>query len=428
MDKFTELESEVRSYCRAFPVVFSKANGSYLYSEDGVRFIDFLAGAGSMNFGHNNEEILSAVVDYLGSGSILHGLDFHTVAKRNFIEAFETHILKPKNLPYKLQFCGPTGSNAVEAALKLAKKATGRNTIFSFVGGFHGVTAGSLAVTGNKYNRGDYVGNIAGINFMPYPAGDYLNFNSLEYIQTVISDPNSGIEKPAAIILETVQGEGGVNIAPLDWLQKIRDYCTQEGIVLICDEIQSGIYRTGTYFSFERAGIQPDIVTLSKSLSGIGLPLSLVLVKPEYDLWTPGEHNGTFRGNQLAFVSATQALKVANELKMEDLVKVREKIVSGFLNHIKIAFTGVDVRGIGLMWGIDMKRYGPDLAKKVTTTCFDNGLILERSGRHDTVVRIMPPLTIPESILQDGLDIIFKAMSAVLLPETNASVEMVGME
>ena len=412
LEIFEARESQVKSYCRNFPELFYRAKGSSIYSDSGKEYIDFLAGAGALNYGHNNDYIKEQVIAYLESDAIAHGLDFHTVAKKDFLEKFSETVLKPKNLDYQIQFCGSTGTNAVEAALKLAKKVKQRAGIFSFMGAFHGMTLGSLAITGNTEIKSGAFGTASNVTFMPYPYGFMENFDTIEYIDSVLNDVNSGIKKPAAIIFETVQAEGGVIIAPVEWMQRLRELCDRHDILLICDDIQVGCGRTGSFFSFERANIIPDLVILSKSISGYGFPMSLLLIKPELDLWQPGEHTGTFRGNQLAFIGATAALKYREKYDLEQYVSVKECFLSNFLTkEIKAINDKIKIRGIGLIWGIDLQDFPEiDLTKKITKRCFELGLIVERVGRNDTVIKILPPLNIEMTKLQQGCSIIKQAL------------------
>src|SRR5690625_1568167 len=303
------LESNVRTYSRSFPVVFTQAKNARLTDENGKEYIDFLAGAGTLNYGHNNPHLKQALLDYLASDGIVHGLDFWTAAKRDYLETLEEVILKPRGLEYKVHLPGPTGTNAVEAAIRLARVAQGRHNIVTFTNGFHGVTMGSLAATGNRKFR-EATGGIPlqGAAFMPYDGylGDH--HDTLDYFEKLLSDNSSGLDIPAAVIVETVQGEGGINVASDEWLQRLEKICRANDILLIIDDIQAGCGRTGKFFSFEYAGIKPDIVTNSKSLGGYGLPMAITLFNRDLDIWEPGEHNGTFRGNNLAFIAATEAL------------------------------------------------------------------------------------------------------------------------
>ncbi|ODS30329.1 MAG: 4-aminobutyrate aminotransferase, partial [Candidatus Scalindua rubra] len=305
---FEKLESEVRGYIRSFPAVFDVAKGSLIYDEQGERYIDFFAGAGTLNYGHNNPNINKLLIEYLQHNGVVHGLDKATTAKRSFLQKLQDTIFLPRNLDYKVQFTGPTGTNAVETALKLARLVKRRSNIIAFTNGYHGLTMGSLAVTGNSFYRDESYGVRTNTAFMPYDGyfGPYID--TIEYLRRYIEDGSSGLDLPAAAIVETVQGEGGVNIASSEWLQRLESLCCEFDILLIIDDIQVGNGRTGPFFSFERANITPDMVTVSKSIGG-GLPLALLLMRPELDQWQPGEHTGTFRGNNLAFVASTEALK-----------------------------------------------------------------------------------------------------------------------
>lgn len=412
---FERLESNVRSYCRDFPVVFEKARGAVLEDERGRQYLDFLAGAGTLNYGHNNPILKRRLQDYIESDGIVHGLDMATEAKRTFMETFEALILRPRNMRYKLQFTGPTGTNAVEAALKIARKATGRQIIVSFTNGFHGVTLGSVAATGNSHFRDGCGIQPQGTVFMPYDGYMGDDVDTTEYLDKMLTDASSGLDRPAAVIVETVQGEGGINVASFDWLRSLEEICRKHDILLILDDIQMGCGRTGTFFSFEEAGISPDIITLSKSLSGYGLPFSLVLLKPELDRWKPGEHNGTFRGNNLAFVTATATLEhywrddaFYREVKRKGLLlRARlEKLVSMDPSGI------LSVRGRGMIQALDCKK--GELANKITKAAFERGLILETSGSDGQVVKCLSPLTITDEQLNKGLDILEESVGEVL--------------
>ncbi|AHC19962.1 MULTISPECIES: diaminobutyrate--2-oxoglutarate transaminase [Paenibacillus] len=413
MNTFEALESNVRSYCRSFPVVFNKAKNDVLYTEAGKGYIDFFAGAGALNYGHNNDFMKNRILDYLSSDRIMHGLDMYTTAKQEFIESFSERILQPKGLNYKLQFCGPTGTNAVEAALKLARKVKNRNGIFAFMGAFHGMSLGSLSITSNNSMRESAGVPLNNVTFIPYNS-TFNGMDTILYMEQLLTDTHSGVEKPAAIILETVQAEGGIHIADTEWLRDLRQLCDDHDILLIVDDIQVGCGRVGSFFSFERAGIVPDMVVLSKSISGYGLPMSLLLLKPELDIWSPGEHNGTFRGNQLAFVGAKAALEFRDTVELEAQVKEKEAFVQQFLReHIQSIDPLIEIRGMGLIWGIDVSHLGEAFAKEVATLCFSRGLIIERAGRNDTVIKIMPALTISLENLRKGCDIIKESMAQV---------------
>ena len=413
---FEEYESQVRSYCRNFPTVFTTAKGSFLYDEDGKEYIDFFCGAGGLNYGHNNEYIKEKVLEYLQSDGVMHALDMYTAPKREFLEFYEEKILKPRGLNYKIQFPGPTGTNAVEAALKLARKVTGRNNVFAMMGGFHGMTLGSLALTTDASSRAGAGVPLYNVTHIPAPYM-FPELDTIHYMETLLTDDHSGVEKPAAIVLETVQADGGINPFPVEWLQRVRTLCDKYDILMIVDDIQVGCARTGWFFSFERAGIVPDIVTQSKSIGGYGMPFALVLIKPELDIWSPGEHNGTFRGYQLSMVAAKAGLEVMLNEHVEDKVRGQEKIIAQYMDEITALDSArVRTRGIGFIWGVDLYHCDPEgkASKQVLDLCFQNGLIVERVGRGNAVVKVMPDLLIDEATLRRGLDILKNAVAQVL--------------
>lgn len=416
IDVFQQCESEVRSYCRAFPTVFTKAKGSYIEDQNGTQYLDFFAGAGALNYGHNPDLITQRLIEYVSNNGILHGLDMYTRAKGEFLSALQEQILKPRDLDYRVQFCGPTGTNAVEAALKIARKVKGRTNVIAFQGGYHGMTMGALACTGNSYNRAGAGTSLPDVTFMPYPFGYMENIDTIAYMDAVLSDTSSGVDKPAAMILETIQAEGGVVVAPDDWLHRARQLCDKHDMLMIVDDIQVGCGRAGSFFSFERAGIKPDIVTLSKSISGSGLPLAIVLIKPEYDKWLPGEHNGTFRGNQLAFVSGTAGIELWKTLKIEEQVKAKAVILEqGLKSIIEKHDSRLSLRGLGMIWGVDFAPLQDEsLIDRVTNACFENNLIIENAGRKGQVLKLLPPLTATEDELNLGLQIIDNAIKSAL--------------
>ena len=418
-----QYESEVRSYCRRFPAVFTKAKGAVMTDENGHRYIDFFDGAGALNYGHNHPKINRALIDYIESDGIMHGLDLTTEAKKDFIDAFENKILKPRGLDYKLMFCGATGTNSVEAALKLARKVKKRQNILAFSGAFHGMSLGSLAATTEakaRHGAGVPLGNVS---FMPFPFGFNESFDTIAYIENVLNDDHSGVDYPAAVIVETVQAEGGICVADIEWLKRLRDLCDRHDMLLICDDIQVGCGRTGNFFSFERAGIVPDMVTLSKSISGSGLPMAMLLLKPEIDVFLPAEHNGTFRGNQLGFVGAKAAVDLVSDTDLLNEVKRKEALVNDYIDSKILPMDErVSHRGIGLIHGIDLSAFGIDgLADSVSKRCFEKGLIIELAGRKDSVIKLLPPLIIPDDELLQGLDIIAASLAEKLAEIKNAS-------
>ena len=414
-ETFEKTESQVRSYCRKFPFIFEKAKNSELFTADGERYIDFLNGAGALNYGHNNPYIKKAVLDYLSEDNITHALDMFTVAKEQFLSAFNEIVLEPRNLDFKVMCCGSTGTNAVEAALKLARKNTGRTNVIAFHGAFHGMTLGSVACTGEKYARKGAGVPLANVTFAPYSHTLGTWENSIKYLRYLLEDDHTGVEMPAAIILETVQAEGGINVAEIGWIQAVRHLCDEFGIIMIVDDIQVGNTRTGTFFSFERAGIVPDMVTLSKSISGFGQPMSLLLVRPQYDIFGPAEHNGTWRGNQLAFVGAKAAIEFFRDHNMEEMVRRKSSLIKDFLvNEILPIDTRLSVRGIGMIWGIDFSAINSKLALDALHVCVNKKLVIELAGSSDCVLKILPALTIEDDVLMEGLHIIKEAVSEIL--------------
>ncbi len=424
MKIFDEIESEVQSYARSFPRVFNRAKGELMWDEDGNQYLDFLAGAGTLNYGHNNPLFKDTLIDYIQNDGITHGLDMHTKAKGEFLQTFNDKILKPRNMDYMVQFTGPTGTNAVEAAMKLARNITGQHNIVTFTNGFHGVSLGALAATGNSHHRNAAGVSLNGVHRMPYDGYLGENINTTEYLDKVLSDSSSGINSPAAVIVETVQGEGGINVATIKWLQDLQRTCKKHGLLLIIDDIQAGCGRTGDYFSFEEAGIEPDIITLSKSLGGYGLPFALVLMKPELDQWKPGEHNGTFRGNNLAFVTAKAAIDhYWSDKKFSDDIKRKGRYVSERLENIVSQYGNGNftTKGRGMFQGINC--VSGDIAAKITRNAFKKGLIIETSGADDHVVKLLCPLIISDDNLKKGVDIVESAIKEVCEAETKIPEE-----
>ena len=412
LEVFEKTESQVRSYCRKYPVEFKKAKNAELFSVDGERYIDFLAVAGSMNYGHNNPEIKAAIMEYLADDNIINALDMYTEAKEEFLTTISEELLMPRGLDYKVMCCGPTGTNAVEAALKLARKNTKRTEIIAFSGAFHGMSLGSLAMTTDRTSREGAGVPLEHVTFVPY---DGTNLDSIAYLRWILDDDHSGIEKPAAIVLETLQAEGGINPASVEWLKEIRKICDEYGILMIVDDIQVGNGRTGYFFSFERAGVVPDMVVLSKSISGFGMPMAILLLKPELDIFRPAEHNGTFRGNQLSFIGGTAGIKYFNKYKLDEEVRRKGDIVKKFIEEEILPLDSrLSYRGMGLIWGIDFSGIDHKLALEAVHHGFDRHIIMEVAGRKDGVLKLMPPLTIEDEILEEGLRIVKEAIVEAL--------------
>lgn len=414
MQAFEALESSVRLYSRLFPTLFSRARGSILLTQNGRKVIDFLSGAGALNYGHNNHQLKAAIAEYLASDAVVHGLDMATPAKLEFMETFSSVILHERGLKYRFQFVGPTGANAVEAALKLARKVTGRQNIISFTRGYHGLSLGAVAATGNRFHRTASGVSLSGVTFMPYDGYFGPAIDTADYMRKVLLDKSSGTDSPAAILVETVQGEGGVNVACREWLKSIQATAKEVGALFIVDEIQMGCGRTGEFFSFEFAGLSPDIVVMSKSLSGYGLPLSMLLIKEAADAWQPGEHTSTFRGNNLALVSATAAINIywrcrtfsQDVQRMGNVLRHRLEAISFNLGN------RFDVRGRGMAWGFDCQT--AEIAEATARKAFEKGLIVERCGPADQVLKLLPALTIDSETLSQGLEIFEDSLAETL--------------
>jgi diaminobutyrate-2-oxoglutarate transaminase len=410
---FERLESQVRVYPRQYSAVFSRGRGSRLFDENGNAYLDFLANAGALNYGHNNAILRDALVLYLCDDGVSQSLDLHTVAKRRFMATFDTHVLKPRRLRYKLQFVGPTGANAVEAALKLARKVTGRSTIAAFTNAFHGVSLGALAATANGSKRQGAHVALQDVIRLPYDGYFGPAVDTMQQIRQCLTDPSGGFDLPAAFIVETVQGEGGLNMITERWYQQLCDLAREIGALVIVDDIQSGCGRTGTFFSFESLGDAPDIVCLSKSISGFGLPMSLVLLKPELDAWAPGEHNGTFRGNNLAFVTAAAAIEQywADGAFTAALAE-KAALITDRLEELARQVPGAVVKGRGLMQGLGLPQ--PELAATAMQEAYRRGLIIETCGPRDEVIKLLPPLTTSIEELAAGLAILREALAAAV--------------
>jgi len=407
---YREFESNVRSYCRSLPAEFHQGYGSTIVGTNGKEYIDFLSGCGSLNYGHNHPELKHALLEYIEQNGVAMSLDMATASKRHFVHAFVENILKPRGLDYKLQFPGPTGTNAVEAAVKLARKFTGRTNIIAFTNGFHGCSLGALALTGNAQHREASAPLLTNVSRFPYDAYLGEGVNTAEILGKMLSDPSSGCDAPAAIIFEAIQGEGGLNVASPSWAQDVERIAQAHGALVIVDDIQAGCGRSGTFFSFETLGIVPDIVCLSKSLSGFGLPMSLVLLRPECDVWAPGEHNGTFRGNNHAFVTAATAIELFwKDNKLQSLCGSTSDELQGALRDVAEHY-GLSVKGRGMMLGLD---FGDgDQAGRIQAECFERSLIVERCGPRDEVLKLLPPLNVEASVCEAALTSIKGALAA----------------
>ncbi|TQV82390.1 diaminobutyrate--2-oxoglutarate transaminase [Exilibacterium tricleocarpae] len=415
MSLFDGIESNVAFYSRLYPAVFNSSEGVYIFDVQNRRYIDFLAGAGSLNYGHNNPILKKKLISYIESNGVTHGLDMMTLAKKEFLSVFHEKILKPRNLSYIVQFTGPTGTNSVEAALKICRNVTGRQNIIAFTNAFHGVTLGSLAVTGGRFYRAAAGVPLNNVFRLPYDGEHDNSFDSINYISEKLTTSNSEIDKPAGVIVEVLQGEGGLNKASIKWLQELQELCKRHGMLLIVDEIQTGCGRTGDFFSFEKARIYPDIVTLAKSLSGYGLPFAVALIKPCYDNWKPGQHNGTFRGNNLAFVTATETFKYYwKNSEFSEAVVHKSLLIKNRLKEItdKYEKHGFQHKGLGMMQGIDFM--DGKVVNEICRNAFLKGVIVEPCGPTSNVLKILPPLIIDNSCLHKALDTIADSIDEVI--------------
>ncbi|HCO43240.1 aspartate aminotransferase family protein [Candidatus Macondimonas diazotrophica] len=418
MEVFGRWESEIRGYCRAYPTVFVSSSNARQVDEQGKSFIDFFAGAGVLNFGHNNPRMKAAIVEYIQQDGITHSLDMYTQAKRAFIETFVEVILQPRGWDHRLQFMGPTGTNAVEAALKLARRVTGRPNVVAFHKGFHGMTLGSLALTANSYFRGAAGVPLNHVMHVPFgcetPCADCqlgCGMDSLNALRARFQDSSSGLAPPAAFVVEAIQAEGGVNVASEVWLQGVQQLASDLGALFIIDDIQAGCGRTGNYFSFDGMGLAPDIVCLAKGLGGFGTPIAMNLVKPEHDAhWSPGEHTGTFRGQNLSFVAGRIGLEYFRDGELLTAVRRKGGVLREALQGLASRYRrlGFQVRGKGMMQAIDLRDGA--LAKRVAGNCFKLGLIIGPCGTGGKVIKLIPPLTIPDDDLQAGLELLARAI------------------
>jgi diaminobutyrate-2-oxoglutarate transaminase len=408
---YDRMESKVRSYSRAMPRQFARAEGVWMYDDCGGRYLDFLSGCSSLNYGHNHPALKQALIDYIAGDGIAHSLDLHTEAKAAFLEAFERLILKPRGLEYRAMFTGPTGTNAVEAALKLARKVTGRSHVVAFTNGFHGMTLGALACTGSAGKRAGAGVPLGYVSHEPYDGYYGPGVDTAELLDQRLADRSSGLDAPAAILVEAVQGEGGLRAASPAWLARIAEVARRYGALLILDDIQAGCGRTNGFFSFENMGFTPDMVTMAKSLSGMGLPFAITLLRPELDQWAPGEHNGTFRGNNHAFVTARAALEhFWSDGAFEAEVRRRGDRLAERLEALAEAF-GFSTRGRGMMRGLVTG--SGELAAEIARAAFAQGLLIETSGADDEVLKVLAPLTIQEAELDLGLDILEQSIRRV---------------
>lgn len=427
-------ESSARSYPRKFPLALEKAKGSWVVDVEGIRYIDFLNGAGTLALGHNDDEVNKAMVDLIQSGAPLHTLDLTTPVKDRFVDTLLSILPSELASKAKIQFCSPSGTDATDAAIKLCKTATGRSTVIAFSGGYHGMGHGAMALTGNCTAKNHVANIMPGVQFMPYPysyrcpmgiGGEAGTKACIAYLERLLKDPESGVTKPAAIILEPIQGEGGVVPAPVEFLQAVRRITKELGIPMICDEIQCGMGRSGKVFAFEHAGIVPDVILISKALGG-GQPISVVVYDKDLDKWGPGAHAGTFRGNQLAMVAGTVVMnRIKDPAFLAEVARKGDYMKSRFLKlKDEVSIIG-DVRGKGLMLGVEFvdpngpkdlmghPETGGEIALRIQRECFKNHLIMEKGGRNGCVMRCLCALTISDEEIDQALEIFEKVVKEV---------------
>ena len=426
-----DFESSARSYPRKFPFALKKAKGSWVEDVEGNRYLDFLCGAGTLALGHNDKEISKAMIDLIASGAPLHTLDLTTPVKDRFVETIFSILPKEMQGNVKIQFCSPSGTDATDAAIKLCKTATGRGTVVAFSGGYHGMGHGAMALTGNLNAKSRVQNMMPGVQFMPYPysyrcpfglGGEAGTDAACAYFERALKDPESGITKPAAVIIEPIQGEGGVIPAPAKFLQTVRRVTKELDIPMIVDEIQCGIGRSGDMFAFEESGIIPDVILMSKAIGG-SQPMSVVVYSKELDKWTAGAHAGTFRGNQLAMAAGTVVLKrVSDPSFLAEVRRKGERIQEAVRKlQSEVSIIG-DVRGRGLMQGIEfinpngekdlMGHPEPsgEIAAEVQKRCFENHLVMEKGGRNGSVMRCLCALTVTDA----EIDIMLETLSKVV--------------
>lgn len=417
------LESNARYYARIYPTRFASAKGALVRDVHGREYVDFFAGAGALNYGHNHPDMIGATIRYLRRGGILHSLDMDTEARAEFMAKFERTVLQPRGLEYRMQLTGPTGANCVEAALKLARKLTRRTTVVAFTGAFHGVSLGALAISASAEKRRAFQDTLQHVVRMPYEG--YFGQSACvdaeaDWLERLLCGSGSGIEPPAAFILETVQAEGGLNVASRRWAQRVAALARALGALLIVDEIQTGCGRVEHFFGFEALGLRPDLICLSKSLSGLGTPCAALLMRPSLDVWEPGEHNGTFRGNNLAFVGGSVALDLWRSQTFLSRVQATQTGLSQRLSALAgtLGNAVCELRGRGRLLGLAFRE--PEHARATRDACFQRGLLIETCGSRDEVCKIAPPLNIRPDHLTRGLDILEECAARVVTDRTGA--------
>ncbi|MEV5511291.1 aspartate aminotransferase family protein [Streptomyces orinoci] len=421
-------ESNARTYPRRLPIAPAEGHGPWLRDVDGNVFIDFLAGAGVLSLGHGHPELVAAVTRQ--AARLTHGLDFPTPVKDAFVEAQLSMLPAALRERMKVHLCGPTGANAVDAAVKLCKTATGRGEVVAFQGAFHGSSHAAMALTGLVAQKQPVANGMPGVHFFPYSycgrcplalSPDDCETNCAAFLERSLHDGNGGVPLPAAVVLELVQGEGGVIPARLEFVTRVRELTRELDIPLIVDEVQTGCGRTGSWFAFEQYGIEPDVIVASKALSGIGAPVALIIYDRRLDVWAPGAHTGTFRGNQLAFAAGVETVRIIREQGVLANVRARGAQIRQRLGELDDCRWVREVRGLGLMWGVELAdprdgRPAPELARAVQDHALRHGLITELGGRADSVVRVLPPLNVTEEVVDTACSILVAAVRKCAAP------------
>jgi diaminobutyrate-2-oxoglutarate transaminase len=418
-----ELESSARSYPRSVPVAIEEGRGATMKDADGNTYVDFFGGAGVMNVGHGNPAVKAAASAQ--QERLVHALDFPTTPKLRLMRRLKELLPGALSRRAKFHFGGPTGSDAIESAMKLTRGHTGREAVIAFQGSYHGMSAGALSVTSDVGFGGP---TSAPVHFMPYPycyrcplglQPDSCETACAKLLDNSLEDPHSGIPKPAAVIIEPIQGEGGTIVPPDGYLTEVRRITERHDVPLVCDEIQTGFGRTGKMFACEHDGVTPDVMTMSKALGGIGYPISCIAYDSELDTWTKGAHIGTFRGHQVAMAAGLAAIEFMVETGLTDHSARLGEMTLGLLREgLREAETVGDIRGRGLMIGIEMvcdrdtREPSPEMASQIRTECFHRGVVIEVGGHFGNVARFLPPLVITEKLMRTGTEIFIESVRA----------------
>jgi diaminobutyrate-2-oxoglutarate transaminase len=419
-------DSNALVYPNQVPLAIARGLGATVEDLDGNRFIDFSGGVGALNVGHSNPEVVDAIKAQ--AEEFTHGLDFPSkarVALSKKLVQLAPGTLKNNS---KVLMCGPTGADAVEAAIKLAKFITKKPGVISFEGGWHGVSGVSLSLTAKRAAKANYLPGVPEVYFVPYPYCYRCPFGlrhpdcglaCAHYLEHLIKDPDTGLAAPGALLIEPIQGEGGIVVPPAGYIAEVRRICDQNGLLLIADEIQTGFCRTGAMFAMENEKVTPDIMTVSKSM-GSGLPISGIVFRKDLDTWGPGAHVGTFRGNALSCAAGVAGIGFMEKNRLDERSARLGKVVVERLRALQSRFDVMgDVRGRGLYVGVELVKTDADrspdadLLARLQRECFPKGLIVWKGGRSGNVARVMPALVITEELLDAGLTIFEEGLKKV---------------